>query len=131
MLVRILADNPGKSFTRNIDSKFTVTVKELLRDGRDMSVQQILRETMDSFETNKPNDETLAGLREMWKKEKLKMEKRGSMAVITSVLQALYQADVSSNHPTEWPWYHQVTTKTSKIIFLGIIALKASPHKLN
>jgi len=131
MLVRILADNPGKNFTRNIDSKFTVTVKELLRDGRDMSVQQILRETLDSFETNKPNDETLAGLREMWKKEKLKMEKRGSMAVSTSVLQALYQADVPSNHPTEWPWYHQDTTKANKIIFLGIIALKASPHKLN
>ncbi|KAL8836953.1 MAG: hypothetical protein Q9170_002715 [Blastenia crenularia] len=78
MLVRILADNPGKSFTRNLDSKFTNTVKELLRDGRDMSVQQILRETLDSFEVLKPNDETLAPLREMWKKEKKKWSKHRS-----------------------------------------------------
>lgn len=46
-----------------------------------MSVQQILRETLDSFETDKANDETLTALREMWKKEKAKVEKRGSMAV--------------------------------------------------
>ncbi|KAL8810865.1 MAG: hypothetical protein Q9200_002239 [Gallowayella weberi] len=78
MLVRILADNPGKSFTRNLDAKFTTTVKELLRDGRDMSVQQILRETLDSFETNKADDETLAPLRDMWKKEKLKWQKKGA-----------------------------------------------------
>ncbi|KAL8651936.1 MAG: hypothetical protein Q9226_004481 [Calogaya cf. arnoldii] len=78
MLVRILADNPGKSFTRNLDTKFAATVKELLRDGRDMSVQQILRETLDSFETGKPEDETLAPLRDMWKKEKLKWGNRGA-----------------------------------------------------
>ena len=77
MLVRILADNPGKSFTRNIDQKFVSTVKELLREGKDMSVQQILRETLDSFETNKANDETLAGLRDMWVREKAKIAKRG------------------------------------------------------
>ena len=81
MLVRILADNPGKTFTRNLDQKFVTTVKELLRDGRDMSVQQILRETLDSFETQKADDETLAPIREMWKKEKTKMEKRGSTMV--------------------------------------------------
>lgn len=74
MLVRILADNPGKSFTKNIDGKFVATVKELLRDGRDMSVQQILRETLESFEMQKSDDETLAPLREMWKKEKQKLE---------------------------------------------------------
>ena len=77
MLLRILADNPGKSFTRNIDSKFVSTVKELLRDGRDMSVQQILRETLDNFETNKKEDETLTGLREMWKKERARALKQG------------------------------------------------------
>lgn len=83
MLVRILADNPGKSFTKNIDQKFVGTVKELLRDGRDMSVQQILRETLDTFEEHKANDETLALLTEMWKKEKAKMGKRlGSAARI-------------------------------------------------
>ena len=77
MLVRILADNPGKSFTKNIDSKFVSTVKDLLRDGRDMSVQQILRETLDNFEQSKPDDETLAGLMDMWRKEKEKMAKMG------------------------------------------------------
>lgn len=77
MLVRILADNPGKTFTRNLDQKFVNTVKELLRDGKDMSVQQILRETLDSFETNKANDETLALLLDMWIKEKAKITKRG------------------------------------------------------
>ena len=78
MLVRILADNPGKSFTRNLDTKFVVAVKELLRDCGDPSVQQILRETLESFETQKPNDDTLAPLREMWKKEKAKMEENGA-----------------------------------------------------
>lgn len=77
MLMRILADNPGKSFTKNLDAKFANTVKELLRDGRDMSVQQILRETLDNFETQKADDETLGPLKEMWKKEKAKMLKRG------------------------------------------------------
>ncbi|CAD6575727.1 MAG: hypothetical protein ASARMPREDX12_007461 [Alectoria sarmentosa] len=81
MLVRILADNPGKGFTKNIDQKFVSTVKELLRDGRDMSVQQILRETLDTFEEQKANDETLALLTEMWKKEKGKMGKRLGSAV--------------------------------------------------
>ena len=77
MLVRILTDNPGKSFSRNLDTKFVATVKDLLREGRDASVQQILRETLESFETSKADDETLAPLREMWKKEKLKMVKGG------------------------------------------------------
>ena len=81
MLVRILADNPGKSFTKNIDQKFVSTVKELLRDGRDMSVQQILRETLDSFEEQKASDETLALLTEMWKKEKTKTGKQFAVRV--------------------------------------------------
>lgn len=78
MLVRILADNPGMTFTRNIDSKFVITVKELLRDGRDMSVQQMLRETLDTFETQKPNDETLKPLIAMWQKEKSKTGNRSN-----------------------------------------------------
>ena len=77
MLVRILADNPGKSFTKNMDTKFVATVKELLKEGRDMSVQQILRETLDSFETQKKEDENLKQIREMWIKYKQKMEKNG------------------------------------------------------
>lgn len=84
MLVRILADNPGKSFTKNLDSKFASTIKELLRAGRDMSVQQILRETLDAFETSKVDDETLAPLREMWKKEKSKWSKVGNAVSVAA-----------------------------------------------
>ena len=76
MLVRILSDNPGKTFTKNLDSKFVMTIKELLRDGRDMSVQQILRETLDNFEREKKADENLTPMRDMWTKYKQKMEKR-------------------------------------------------------
>jgi hypothetical protein len=72
MLMRILADNPGKTFTRNLDAKFTATTKDLLRDGRDMSVQQILRETLDAFQLHKAQDETLAPLIKMWQTEKAK-----------------------------------------------------------
>jgi hypothetical protein len=72
MLMRILTDNPGPTFTRNFDAAFVKTVKELLRDGRDLSVQQILRETLDAFATGKTENETLALLMEMWKKEKAK-----------------------------------------------------------
>ena len=78
MLVRILADNPGRSFTRNLDTKFVTTTKELLRDGRDMSVQQILRETLDTFETQKSGDDTLKPLMTMWANEKAKYAKKGT-----------------------------------------------------
>lgn len=72
MLLRILTDNPGRTFTRNFDATFVKTVKELLREGQDLSVQQILRETLDSFATVKTDNETLGPLMEMWKKEKAK-----------------------------------------------------------
>lgn len=75
MLIRILADNPGKTFTRNLDAKFVQTVKELLRVGRDPSVKQILMETLDTFGNTKADDEGLAQLNEMWKKEHDRMVK--------------------------------------------------------
>ena len=75
MLIRILADNPGKTFTRNIDTKFVQTVKELLRLGKDPSVKQILMETLDTFQKDKADDEGLAQLLEMWKKEHERMVK--------------------------------------------------------
>ncbi|KAK2813681.1 hypothetical protein FQN50_000079 [Emmonsiellopsis sp. PD_5] len=75
MLIRILVDNPGDTFTRNFDAKFVGTVKDLLRDGRDMSVQQILRETMEFLSVQKASDPNLKPLSEMWKKEKQKFEK--------------------------------------------------------
>ncbi|KAF3481180.1 uncharacterized protein GIQ15_03939 [Arthroderma uncinatum] len=75
MLIRILSDNPGPSFTRNIDSRFTACVKILLRDGRDMHVAQILRETLETLSVTKANDTNLTGLIQMWTKEKEKFQK--------------------------------------------------------
>jgi hypothetical protein len=69
MLIRILSDNPGASFTRNLDAKFTATVKELLRTGKDPSVQQILRETLAALYVDKAYDTNLNTLFHMWSKE--------------------------------------------------------------
>ncbi|KAI9814245.1 MAG: hypothetical protein M1827_003411 [Pycnora praestabilis] len=73
MLMRILADHPGKIFTQNLDQKFVNTVKELIRFGKDLSVQQILKETLDTFQRQKYADETLLPLRLMWEKETKKI----------------------------------------------------------
>jgi hypothetical protein len=75
MLLRILTDNPGPTFTRNLDKPFADTLKELLRYGRDPSVKQILMETLDNFEREKKADENLSVVLEMWKKEQDKMSK--------------------------------------------------------
>jgi hypothetical protein len=72
MLIRILSDNPGATFTRNLDKKFTDVTKELLRNGRDPNVRQMLMETLDTFENTKGYDEGLGTIIEMWKKEKEK-----------------------------------------------------------
>lgn len=99
MLTRILTDNPAHAFTQNFDAKFVSTVKELLRDGKDTSVQQILRETLDYFEVEKlPGNDTLNPLIEMWRKEK---GKRNTLrySVGWSSLEA-----VSTDHNTE---HHQ------------------------
>ncbi|KAJ4288562.1 hypothetical protein N0V90_011799 [Kalmusia sp. IMI 367209] len=70
MLIRILADNPGASFTKNLDKAFADTIKHLLRNGRDPSVAQILRETLDSMHKEKAYDTNLNTLFAMWTKEK-------------------------------------------------------------
>ncbi|KAJ4336626.1 hypothetical protein N0V95_008563 [Ascochyta clinopodiicola] len=70
MLIRILADNPGPSFTKNLDKQFADTVKHLLRNGQDPSVAQILRETLDSLEREKAFDTNLNTVFTMWRKEK-------------------------------------------------------------
>ena len=69
MLIRILADNPGQSFTKNLDKHFSDTVKHLLRNGQDRSVSQILRETLDALEREKAYDTNLNTLFAMWRKE--------------------------------------------------------------
>lgn len=70
MLFRILVDNPGHTFTRNIDAKFVSTVRGIVRDGRDMNVQRFLCETLEALEARRSWDEDLGPLLEMWKKEK-------------------------------------------------------------
>ncbi|KAH6644623.1 hypothetical protein C7974DRAFT_24584 [Boeremia exigua] len=70
MLIRILADNPGPSFTKNLDKNFADTVKYLLRNGTDPSVAQILRETLEALEREKAFDTNLNTVFAMWRKEK-------------------------------------------------------------
>ncbi|KAF2816154.1 uncharacterized protein BDZ99DRAFT_406676 [Mytilinidion resinicola] len=77
MLIRILADNPGQSFTKNMDKSFADTVKHLLRNGRDPSVGQILRETLDALERDKAYDTNLNAVFAMWRKEKGLMASAG------------------------------------------------------
>ncbi|KAJ5161761.1 hypothetical protein N7492_007153 [Penicillium capsulatum] len=72
MLMRILADNPGHTFTRNFDAKFVATIKDLLRYGRDWHVQHYLRQYLNHLEVNRPEDEDLQLLLQMWAKEKVK-----------------------------------------------------------
>jgi hypothetical protein len=69
MLIRILADNPGPSFTKNVDSKFVDTVKQLLRRSQDPSVRQILIETLNALDREKAYDTNLNELFAMWRKE--------------------------------------------------------------
>ncbi|RHZ62312.1 VHS and GAT domain-containing protein [Aspergillus thermomutatus] len=78
MLMRILIDNPGHTFTRNIDAKFVATIKDLLRDGWDLNVQHFLRETLGAIESQRQWDEDLAPLMHMWKKEKGKLSRQNS-----------------------------------------------------
>jgi len=59
MLIRILAQNPGESFTRNFDAKFVDTYAQLLKLQRDPSVQQIARETLSGLQRDVP---TLKGV---------------------------------------------------------------------
>jgi hypothetical protein len=70
MLVRILTDNPGPTFTQGFDESFVKNVLKLLRGCKDHGTQQILREALDSIEVNKSHDEGAQGLIAMWKKEK-------------------------------------------------------------
>lgn len=74
MLIRILADNPGESFTRNLDKQFADTVKHLLRNGRDLSVSQLVHETLNALERDKAYDTNLNTLFGMWRKERGLME---------------------------------------------------------
>ncbi|KAJ5578439.1 uncharacterized protein N7459_007403 [Penicillium hispanicum] len=75
MLMRILADNPGHTFTRNFDAKFVSTIKDLLRNGRDWHVQHYLRQYLNTLEADRAWDQDLQPLLQMWAKEKTKGER--------------------------------------------------------
>lgn len=103
MLLRILSDNPGPSFTRNFDKAFVSTVKEVLRNCKDGSTQQILRETLDSLEANKQFQEGMELLIQMWRKEKGHQARlsQGYRSVRVEPAPGLApQSDYSSRHPT-------------------------------
>ena len=70
MLIRILSDNPGASFTRNFDPAFVATVKELLGNCQDPGTQRNLRETLDALQATKAGQEGVEELMVMWRKEK-------------------------------------------------------------
>ncbi|CRK43381.1 hypothetical protein BN1723_005633 [Verticillium longisporum] len=57
--------------------EFCNVVKDVLRNGRDPSVRQILMETLDDFEQTRTNDEGVKDLVYMWKKEKERAFQRG------------------------------------------------------
>lgn len=83
MLMRILADNPGHSFTRNFDSKFVATLKDLLRYGRDWHVQHSLRQYLNHLEANRHSDQELQALLQMWTKEKTKEKTKGDRSSVS------------------------------------------------
>lgn len=83
MLIRILTDNPGPTFTRNMDKKFADTVKDLFRSTRDPSVRQMIMETLDTFEMTKFDDHGLGELIAMWKREKEKSFKQHGVRLTT------------------------------------------------
>ncbi|KAI5808596.1 hypothetical protein DFH27DRAFT_231924 [Peziza echinospora] len=89
MLMRILADNPGPTFTRNLDGKFADKVKELFKHGRDPGVRQILAETLDHFDLYKTEDEGLYPLRHVWQKQKAIMAKYHTLPGAPTNLQGL------------------------------------------
>ncbi|KAH6607240.1 vhs, partial [Trichoderma cornu-damae] len=76
MLMRILADNPGETFTRNMDSKFVDTARALLKTTKDNSARQILMDTLDDFERTKFYDDNLTLIITMWQEEKEKAIKQ-------------------------------------------------------
>jgi hypothetical protein len=103
MLTRILADNPGQTFTRNLDGKFLDVVKDLLRNGRDLSVRQMLMETLENFETQKGWDESLGPLIDLWKKEKDKAYKAYGVCPAKTVSNQRRVANDSQSQPPPPP----------------------------
>ncbi|KAF7717168.1 Uncharacterized protein PECH_004018 [Penicillium ucsense] len=72
MLMRILGDNPGHSFTTNFDEKFCNTIKDQLRNGRDWYVRHYLCEYLAHLEATRYQDDDLQLLLQVWAKIKAK-----------------------------------------------------------
>ena len=71
MLVRILVDNPGPSFTRNLgEPEFVETTRKLLKHVRDTRLWNMLMDMLDDFQHTKQYDENLQPLVQMWKAQK-------------------------------------------------------------
>lgn len=97
MLMRILADNPGHTFTRNLDAKFVTTIKDLLRNGRDWHVQHYLRQYLNELEANRAWDQDLQPLLQMWAKEKTK----GGRSFVSLMFETSYWGLECSRHGTD------------------------------
>ncbi|CAK7270620.1 hypothetical protein SEPCBS119000_004181 [Sporothrix epigloea] len=72
MLMRILVENPGLTFTRNMNKKFVDTVRDVLRGCQHAHIVHFLMETLQDFERKGAIDEGMGRLLEMWQKEKIK-----------------------------------------------------------
>lgn len=72
MLMRILGDNPGHSFTRHFDAKFCSAIKDVLRSGRDLHVRHYLCEYLAYLEATRYQDDDLQLLLQVWAKKKAK-----------------------------------------------------------
>lgn len=103
MLLRILTDNPGHVFTQNFDKSFVSTVKTLLRECKDSSVQQITRETLDYIEVEKLNgNDTLVPLVEMWRKEKGGSARMYGSSVSTCPTHVTQQVLTAAGSISQW-----------------------------
>lgn len=106
MLVRILTDNPGETFTRNLDQKVVDTAQTLLKSSKDPRVRQILMETLDEFERMRGYDENLRPLVTMWQKEKEKALKSHGGRLPPPMPYANF-AQPPPIHPQTYPQAHQ------------------------
>jgi hypothetical protein len=123
MLIRILADNPGQSFTRNFDAKFVSTVKDLVKHGKDPSVQQMMRETLDALEAEKSYDNGLYDLLAMWRQVKGHNARILPQGAYRQIAPPLPQHPVTQQHqpnslptPTELASRVEEARNTAKIL---------------
>lgn len=91
VVFRILAENPGQSFTRNINATFVDTITALLRSGKDASVQQILRETLLNLEMERSQDPGVQQLLRVWRLNKNQSAIPLNYPITPTISQSQYQ----------------------------------------